>query len=171
MGDYWETLKSNEAHLKGSLEAAHRHIERRDGGLPSLPEADDQRGRFPMFDGLLAYFPNALAAVSEVSKIGSEKHNPGEPMHWARDKSTDHLNKIIRHSIDAGKKDASGVRHSAYLAWRALANLQDEIERDEGAPPSRGSRFEGSRPAPSDPISDDTYMAYLSRKVRKLTED
>jgi hypothetical protein len=105
----------------------------------SLPEDDSTRLNYPMFDGLLAYFPNALAAVSEVSKIGNDQHNPGEPMHWARGKSTDHLNKIIRHAIDAGKKDARGVRHSARLAWRALALLQEELEREEGVPLSRGS--------------------------------
>jgi hypothetical protein len=106
----------------------------------SLPEDDALRGAFPMADGLIDYFPNALAEVSKVSKHGNEKHNPGQPMHWARGKSTDHRNKITRHLIDAGGKDKDGIRHSAYLAWRALALLQEELERDEGYPVSRGSR-------------------------------
>lgn len=110
-----------------------------DEGL-SLPDADEARGDFPMFDGLLAYFPNALAEVSRVSKIGNDQHNPGQPMHWARDKSTDHGNKIVRHLVDAGKRDGRGVRHTARAAWRILAMLQEEIERDEGLPPSRASR-------------------------------
>jgi hypothetical protein len=93
-----------------------------------------------MFDGLMAYFPNALAEVARVSKIGNDQHNPGQPMHWARGKSTDHANKIARHLIDVGRKDARGVRHAARLAWRALALLQEEIEREEGAPLSRGSK-------------------------------
>jgi hypothetical protein len=105
----------------------------------SLPEDDGLRNEFPMFDGLIAYFPNALAEVAQVSKIGNDQHNPGEPMHWARGKSTDHGNKIARHLVDIGKKDARGVRHSARLAWRALANLQEELEREEGYPLSRGS--------------------------------
>lgn len=105
----------------------------------SLTEDDTARNELPMFDGLLAYFPNALAYVSTISKIGNDQHNPGEPLHWARGKSTDHLNKIVRHTVDAGKKDARGVRHSGRLAWRALANLQEELEREEGAPMSRGS--------------------------------
>jgi hypothetical protein len=105
----------------------------------SLPEDDAARNELPMFDGLLAYFPNALAAVAQVSKIGNDQHNPGEPMHWARGKSTDHGNKMMRHLVDIGKKDARGVRHSARLAWRALANLQEEIEREEGAPLARGA--------------------------------
>lgn len=106
----------------------------------SLPEEESVRNEFPMFDGLLAYFPNALAEVSRVSKIGNEQHNPGQPMHWARGKSTDHGNKIMRHLVDAGGHDTWGVRHSARLAWRALALLQQELEDDEGYPLSRGSR-------------------------------
>lgn len=106
----------------------------------SLPDDAAARNAIPMADGLLYYFPNALAAVAEVSRIGNEQHNPGQPMHWARGKSTDHENKIMRHLVDAGKRDGKGVRHTAYLAWRALALLQQEIENDEGAPLPRNAR-------------------------------
>lgn len=106
----------------------------------SLPEDDELRGQYPMADGLLDYFPNALAEVSRISKRGSDKHNIGQPMHWARNKSTDHRNKIMRHLVDAGRLDSEGVRHSANLAWRALALLQEELEREEGYPMSRASR-------------------------------
>jgi len=114
------------------------------GGL-SLPDDDAKRGEYPMADGLLDYFPNALAEVSRVSKIGNDQHNPGEPMHWARDKSTDHQNKILRHLVDRGKFDGRGVRHTARLAWRALAMLQTELEQEEGFPQSRASS--GQAPA------------------------
>lgn len=106
----------------------------------SLPADAAERNEFPMFDGLLAYFPAALAAVARVSKIGNDQHNPGQPMHWARGKSTDHENKIIRHLVDAGTKDTDGTRHSAKVAWRALALLQEELEREEGAPLPRNAR-------------------------------
>lgn len=106
----------------------------------TLSDDDAERRDFPMYDGLMAYFPNALAYVAKVSKIGNQQHNPGQPMHWARGKSTDHENKIMRHLADVGRKDGRGVRHSGSLAWRALANLQEELEREEGAPMSRGSR-------------------------------
>lgn len=113
------------------------------GGPPlndlMLPDDDALRGDFPMFDGLLRYFPNALAEVSRVSKIGNDQQNPGQPMHWARGKSTDHGNKILRHLVDAGKFDGRGVRHTARAAWRILAMLQEELERDEGLPPSPAS--------------------------------
>jgi hypothetical protein len=112
----------------------------------ALPEDSDVRNSFPMADGLLDYFPNALAEVSRVSHYGNLKHNPGEPMHHARGKSVDHRNKMVRHLIDAGgfeEFEVGGkiirIRHSAYLAWRALANLQEELEREEGYPLARGA--------------------------------
>lgn len=107
----------------------------------SLPDDAEARNGIPMADGLLYYFPNALAEVARVSYFGNLQHNPGQPMHWARGKSTDHENKILRHLVDAGKRDSKGIRHSAYLAWRALALLQEEIERDEGAPLPRNARL------------------------------
>ena len=90
------------------------------------------RDDYPMFDGLLAYFPAALAEVARCSKVGNDQHNPGQPMHWARAKSTDHANKIIRHLIESGKIDTDGVPHSAKVAWRALALLQEEMEARGG---------------------------------------
>jgi hypothetical protein len=107
----------------------------------SLPEDDAARREYPMFDGLIAYFPNALADVAMVSKIGNEQHNPGQPMHWARGKSTDHENKIMRHLADVGG------RMPAACATRrgsrgARSRLQEELEREEGAPMSRGSRLD-----------------------------
>ena len=105
----------------------------------TLPDDAAERNNYPMADGLLYYFPAALAYVSYVSKVGNDQHNPGEPMHWARGKSMDHANKIMRHLVDAGGVDDKGMRHTGYLAWRALALLQEELERD-GAPVPRNAR-------------------------------
>ncbi|WJY17655.1 DUF5664 domain-containing protein [Alteriqipengyuania flavescens] len=110
------------------------------GLLPSLPEAADARNGLPMAEGLLDYFPNALAEVSRLSFDATQQHHPEEPMHWDRSKSTDHANKIMRHLVDRGGRDDKGHRHSTMVAWRALAMLQEELERDEGLPPSRASR-------------------------------
>lgn len=107
-----------------------------------MPDGAEDRMKYPMADGLLYYFPNALAEVARVSKLGNDQHNPGQPMHWSRGKSTDHENKIIRHLIDAGTFDTDGTRHSAKVAWRALALLQEEIERDEGAPMARNAKLD-----------------------------
>lgn len=79
----------------------------------------------PIFSGVMRYFPNALAAVARLSKIGNDKHNPGEPLHWARDKSTDHGDCIARHQITFDQIDPeSGEYHAAGVAWRALAQLE-----------------------------------------------
>lgn len=106
-----------------------------------LPEDSAARKTYPMAAGLLDYFPDALAAVANVSFVGNQKHNPGEDTHWARGKSMDHADCIVRHLAARGTKDRDGIRHSANLAWRALALLQEEIERELGLTISRGSRF------------------------------
>ena len=85
------------------------------------------RKGFPMARGLLDYFPDALAAVAEVSFKGNQKHNPGEDMHHARGKSNDHADCIVRHLVGRGGFDGD-IRESAALAWRALALLQEELE-------------------------------------------
>lgn len=105
---------------------------------PVLPTDQDARNAIPLADGCLYYFPNALAAVAALSKVANEQHNPGEPMHWARNKSTDHANKIMKHLVDAGLTDSDGQRHSAKVAWRALAQLEDELIA-AGAVPGRNA--------------------------------
>lgn len=89
------------------------------------------RKRRPVATGVLDYFPDAVVAVAEVSFLGNEQHNPGEPLHWAREKSGDHADCLARHLIQRGTLDADGTRHSAKLAWRALALLQLEIETEQ----------------------------------------
>ena len=86
------------------------------------------RKTYPMFSGLLKYFPDALMEVAHVSFVGNEQHNPGQPLHWDRSKSTDEPDALLRHLKDAGTLDTDGLRHSAKVAWRALALLQKEIE-------------------------------------------
>lgn len=103
-----------------------------------LPENDDERGDILLATCLLDYFPNACAAVARHSAKSNEKHNPGKPPHWARDKSTDHRNKIARHLVDAGGFDKDGNRHSVAIAWRGLALLEDELIA-EGAVPGRNA--------------------------------
>jgi hypothetical protein len=96
-----------------------------------LPTDATARKAVPVYSGFVRYFPRAIAAVAELSRIGNDQHNPGEPLHWAREKSGDELDAATRHLIDAGTTDTDGVRHSTKLAWRAMANLEKELERDE----------------------------------------
>lgn len=110
------------------------------GGSEVLPTDSQARKNIPITTGVFDYFPAALAAVAQVSKVGNDKHNPGEPLHWSRGKSTDEADAIGRHLLERGGIDPdTGLRHSAQLAWRALALLQKELEEAGEAPLARGA--------------------------------
>jgi hypothetical protein len=109
----------------------------------SLPAEAAARKDIPLARGCLYYFPAALAAVAHLSKVGNDQHNPGEEMHHARGKSTDHGDCILRHQVDFDVKDTDGVYHATKVAWRSLAQLQELLEQKEGAPLARGARLPG----------------------------
>ena len=95
-----------------------------------------KRKGMPLFQGCFMYFPDALLAVAEHSRKANDKHNPGEPLHWSKDKSKDHADCIARHLLDIGPKwDAIDPEfqslHATALAWRALALLQTVLERPQ----------------------------------------
>ena len=96
----------------------------------SLPTDAKERKNVPIASGCIDYFPDALVAVAELSRVGNDQHNPGKPLHWDRSKSGDESDALMRHFIERGTVDSDGVRHSTKVAWRALANLQKEIEND-----------------------------------------
>jgi len=91
------------------------------------------RKEFPIYSGVIKYFPDALYEVSHVSFVGNEKHNPGEPLHWAREKSTDDIDAALRHITDHAKgiifDPEDNQRSLAKAAWRLLATLQKELEK------------------------------------------
>lgn len=91
------------------------------------------RKQTPIYSGVLNYFPDAIREVAQCSFVGNEQHNPNTPLHWDRSKSGDELDALTRHLLEAGTIDSDGIRHSAKVAWRALANLQKEIENDNKA--------------------------------------
>ena len=97
---------------------------------PELTEAQARKA-IPLATGCLDYFPDALKAVAALSRVGNEQHNPGQPLHWDRSKSGDEADALLRHLVERGTIDTDGVRHSAKVAWRALALLQKEIESDD----------------------------------------
>ena len=107
--------------------------------LFSLPTQSGDRKQMPITTGVLDYFPLALAAVAQMSKVGNDQHNPGQPLHWARNKSADHADCIVRHLIERGTFDTDGQRHTAKVAWRALALLQEELEAEHGFDPSKAA--------------------------------
>lgn len=103
--------------------------------LRTLPTTPEERKLHPILSGCVDYFPLALAAIARISKAGNDQHNPGQPLHWARGKSTDHGDCILRHLIERGTIDTDGMRHSAKMAWRALALLQEELEAEQNWTP------------------------------------
>lgn len=107
----------------------------------TLPTDAAARKAVPLVSGCLDYFPDALAAVAECSKAGNDQHNAGAELHWARAKSGDEADALLRHLMDRGTMDSDGIRHSTKVAWRALAMLQKELE-EAGAPLARGARVE-----------------------------
>jgi hypothetical protein len=92
---------------------------------------DNPRKQFPVATGVLAYFPDAIKYVAQVSKAGNDQHHPNTPLHWDKSKSTDEADALVRHLIDhlSGQEiDTDGVLHLGKTAWRALALLQRYLE-------------------------------------------
>lgn len=106
---------------------------------------NDARARKAVPAGaVLDYFDSAIVEIAKALQDGNDQHNPGEPLHWSRGKSSDHAHCIIRHYLQRGKLSTSPtgavIRHSTYMAIRALMLLQEELEA-AGAPLSRGSKI------------------------------
>jgi hypothetical protein len=99
------------------------------------------RKETPIWSGVLQYFPRTMAALARVSWKGNQKHNPGQPLHWSREKSCDHEDCIIRHMINPYERDTDGEYHIDHAVWRAAAAAEvfhekqdplDEIAAREG---------------------------------------
>jgi len=118
----------------------------------TLPTDSAERKTYPILSGCVRYFPAALAGVANISKQGNDKHNPGQPLHHARGKSTDHGDCILRHLIDVQdllalyERDPTQVTHKMILtevnqfAWRALAYSQELHEQLAGFPMAPGAK-------------------------------
>ncbi len=98
----------HEAYMKRNLKA-------------TLPSDAQERKSIPVYTGFIKYFPDAIVEISKVSLKGGIQHGQTpETLHWDRSKSGDELDAMMRHLID---------EDWAQVAWRALANLQKQIER------------------------------------------
>lgn len=112
-----------------------------------IPQDDKTRKEAPLYRGLLGYFPAALFAVARHSYLSDQKHNPGstDGPTWARSKSSDHPDCIIRHLIDSGimlggpVPSDDQIYHLTAATWRNLALLQEALE-SRGAKPGVSSR-------------------------------
>jgi hypothetical protein len=156
--DYQERCRSLDGALKEAL--AERSLRRpvleahchpsptvTKGKKFTLPTDSAERKEVPLLRGCFRYFPAALAGVAAVSKRGNDKHNPGEELHHARGKSSDHGDCLLRHLMDAQDLLAAGGSKAAILtevdqiAWRALAYSQELHERLEKSPLAPGARL------------------------------
>lgn len=110
-----------------------------------LPTDSADRKNYPVHRGFLQYFPYFVAVVSWISKRGNDKHNPGEPLHHARGKSTDHSDCVVRHLLDIDEiiakkviltqEDADKLKEElGQFGWRAAAFVQETAEKYLGAP-------------------------------------
>jgi len=104
-----------------------------DAVLNILPTDPKERKAAPVWTGVMMYFPAVWAEVARVSKLGNDQHNPGQPLHWERGKSTDQMDAAFRHMLDHGAgatKDTDGAYHLAKAIWRLCAELQLTIEKE-----------------------------------------
>lgn len=123
-----------------------------EGRKLTLPTDSEARKGYPMLSGVLKYFAAALAGVARTSKIGNDKHNPGQPLHHARGKSMDHGDCIVRHLMDiedllaarergdTTASDAEILTEAGSLCWRALAYSQELHEKLGAAPLAPGAK-------------------------------
>lgn len=118
-----------------------------------FPEDSAERKTYPMYGGLLQYFPSALAKVAQHSYLSNDKHNPNQPMHHDRAKSGDEADALVRHLMEG---DYVG------MAWRALSLLQKDCEA-KGAPiaPAARNAPTGWGNAPAKPPGYDAHPLNL----------
>lgn len=93
-----------------------------------------KRKNTPVYSGVIDYFPDAIREVARVSYIGNEQHNPGQPLHWAKGKSNDHEDALLRHLMDHKEGivwDDDTALHLGKVAWRALALLQTHFDEEK----------------------------------------
>ncbi len=133
----WEPAPTGRINAAGTYE----HSVAPEVACPAVPpfmSTDSAvRKNMPVATGVLAYFPDALLCVAWISKVGNDKHNPGKPLHWAKEKSGDEPDAMVRHVLDSfrgvapdpGLEPLGDLGHMASIAWRALANLQRACDK------------------------------------------
>lgn len=131
-----------------------------------LPHDAKARKAIPLYTFLTQYFPDAIAALVKVSVDGNAQHNPGQPMHWSREKSSDQLDAAMRHLFDHGvgiRFGADGQRTLAQAAWRLLAQLQLDLEKET----SVNTPCEAIDPPPTTLASLDTINCTNQQQLRQ----
>ena len=121
---YWMDI------VKDLIDGTYHFTEAESAGRAAgLPEDSAQRKEYPIYGGLITYFGDALAAVSNISFHGSQQQNPGQPTHWDESKSTDSRDALMRHIFDMESANKNldfdkELDEATRVAWRGLENLQ-----------------------------------------------
>lgn len=96
----------------------------------------DDGGKAPIYRGVLAYFPDAVASVAAVSAFGASKYAWNGWLH-VPDGLGRYTDAMVRHLTAEGKGEVldpeSRLRHASHVAWNALARLQLILNEDEKA--------------------------------------
>jgi hypothetical protein len=94
-----------------------------------FPRSSEERKQYPIAEGVMEYFPLTIIALSKVSYLGSQKHNPGQPTHLDRSKSTDDASAMFRHYFERGTKDPEDDQPNCVkMAWRSMLICEKELE-------------------------------------------
>lgn len=148
---FYGTLTGNSVLDSGELSKTKWVKQDPTSRMMTLSTDSADRKNYPLFRGLLRYFPAALAGIARTSWLGNEKHNPGKELHHARSKSGDHGDCILRHMMDvedlkaALERGDAGVTKEQILeevncaCWRMLA-LSQELHELYGAPLAPGAK-------------------------------
>ena len=93
-----------------------------------LPTDSKVRKGIPIYRGFVKCFPDAMAAIAQLTARATKQHHPDADVHWDKSKSVDELDALLRHMLDDVmdplSRDAEGVLHAVKIGWRAMANLQ-----------------------------------------------
>lgn len=115
---------------------------RADIPVPPFMSTDSaMRKLMPVATGVLKYFPDSQMLKAWISRVGNDKHNPGQPLHWAKEKSADEPDAEVRHMLDnfrglpadPGLEALAHLGHLASKAWRADADLQRACDEARAA--------------------------------------
>ena len=120
----------------------------------------NNRKDIPVYSGVFKYFPLALMEIAKCSLQGQKQHNPDKPLAWDREKSSDELDALSRHLLEAGTVDDDGILHDTKIAWRSLANLQKVLEEKERDEKWIVEQYNRNR-LPHDQIISGTEIAYI----------
>lgn len=107
------------------------------------PGAKLDKGKPPIFDGVLQYFPRALTAIADLSNWGASRYT-WEGWRSVPDAFKRYSNAMGRHilkekteglyDLDAKNdpKFPAEILHATQVAWNSLARLEKLLEEMEG---------------------------------------